>query len=77
MVCRIVVAGQADVHLLAVCLHPVGVLLLGQAVVQRHLLQRLAIHKHHAAPVQVGGHVRLFIFNEQPVVQDVHRAERL
>ena len=64
-------------HLLTVRLHPVGVLLLGKSVVQRHLPQRPAIHKNHAPPVQIGGHVRLLIFDEQPIVQNIHRTERI
>ena len=75
VILRILVILQAEMHLLTVSLHPVGVVLLRHAAVQRHLLQRLSVAEHAAPPVQVGRHVRLVVLDEQPVVQDVHRAE--
>ena len=75
VILRILIILQAEVNLLAVGLHPVCIVLLRHAAVQRHLLQRLAVTKDAATPVQVSGHIRLVILNEQPVMQDVHRAE--
>ena len=72
---RAVVPGQAEVDRLAVGLHPVGALRLGELPVEGHLLQRPAVAEHAAAAVQVGGHVGLVVLDEQPVVQYVHRAE--
>ena len=75
VILRIFVVLQTEMHLLAVGFHPVGVLLLPHAVVQRHLPQRLPVAENTAPPVQVGGHIRLVVLDEQPVMEDVHRAE--
>ena len=74
---RVLVPGKAEMDLHPVGFHPVGVVLPGHAVVQRHLPERLSVAEHAAPPVQVGGHVRLIILDKQAVVQDVHRAERV
>ena len=62
---------------LAVGLHPVGPLLLRHLVVQSHLLQRDPVAKDHPAAVQIRGHIRLIIFDKQPVMQDIDCTERV
>ena len=69
------VPGQPEMDSLTIVLDPVGVVLLPHTLVQRHLLHRLPVAEYASPPVQVGGHVRLIIFNEQPIVQDIDRAE--
>ncbi len=77
MLRRISVPGKTEMDSLAVGLHPVRPLLPGHLVVQAHLFQGPSIAEHHPPSVQISGHVSLVVFQEQPVVENVHRAERI
>ena len=77
MLCRIVIILQPEMNGLSIGFHPIASRHIRHLMIKRCLLKRLSVTEDHPPAVQIGCHIRLIIFDEKPVMQNINAAKRI